>query len=241
MAVSLFARPLMRSRLSGEIENILLKGIIRGQLRIGEKLPAEREIARDLEVNRSTVRAALSKLESLDLVEIRQGDGIYVKDYLKSGSLELIRALIRLDEQQRDTIISTLLEFRSMISPDMAALAARYRTDEHLAALEQVIWKSDGLSIVERDIEVHHIIGLASPNILYLILLNFSNKFMLEYGYLYFDEPKNVERSQRFHEDIYRAIRDRDDRKARKIMEDVMKYAEDAVVEKFRIGNDRRR
>lgn len=241
MTVPLFARPLMRSRLSGEIENILMKGIIRGQLRVGEKLPTERDIARDLEVNRSTVRAALSKLESLDLVEIRQGDGIYVKDYLKSGNLELIRALLRLDDQQRDNIISTLLEFRTMISPDMAALAARYRTDEHLASMEEVIWKRDDLSIMEKDIEVHHIIGLASSNILYLILLNFSNKFMVEYGYLYFDDPKNVKRSQRFHEDIYHAVKDRDDTKARKIMRDVMKYAEDAVVEKVRIRKDPRR
>jgi fatty acid metabolism transcriptional regulator FadR len=240
MAISIFSRPLTRSKLSGEIEDILLKGIIKGQIPMGEKLPTERDLARDLNVNRSTVRAALGKLESLDLVEIRHGDGVYVKDYLKSSNLELIRLLIRLDEQQRDSVISTLLTFRTIIGPEMAFLAARNRTDEHLRSLEEVIGEDEGLSILERDILVHHIIALASSNILYLILLNFFNKFVIEYGYLYFNDPKNVERSRRFHEEIFQAIKAGNARKARKIMEDVLKYAEDAVVDRLNVKNHAR-
>ncbi len=241
MTTLTFARPLTRNKLSEEIENILLKGIIMGQLRVGEKLPTERELALDLGVNRSTVRAGLSKLESLDLVEIRHGDGVYVKNYLESGNLELIRAMIRLDDEQRDSIISTLLEFRTIIGPEMASLAARNRTDEHLASLEEVIWKNRDLSMLEKDIKVHHIIGLASANILYLFLLNFFNKFVTEYGYLYFNDPENIARSQRFHEEIYHAVREKDAGEARRIMEDVMKFAEDAVVDKLQIGKKSRR
>jgi fatty acid metabolism transcriptional regulator FadR len=237
MCAAIFSRPLTRSKLSGEIEGILLKGIIKGQIRVGEKLPTERDLARDLNVNRSTVRAALGKLESLDLVEIRHGDGVYVKDFLMSSNLELIRALILLDEQQRDSIISTCLKFRTAIGPEMASLAAANRTDEHLASLEKVIRESDDLSILEKDILVHHIIALASSNILYLILLNFFNKFVVEYGYLYFDDPENVKRSKIFHEEIFQAIKGGNCKKARKIMEDVLGYAEDAVAGRLNIRN----
>jgi fatty acid metabolism transcriptional regulator FadR len=241
MADSIFSRPLTRSKLSGEIEGILLEGIIKGQVRVGEKLPTERVLARDLNVNRSTVRAALGKLESLDLVEIRHGDGVYVKDYLKSSNLELIMALLRLDEQQRDNIISTCLKFRTAIGPEMAFLAAQKRTDEHLRSLEEVIRESDEVSILEKDILVHHIIALASSNILYLILLNFFNKFVIEYGFLYFDDPKNVERSKTFHKEIFQAIKAKNSKKARKIMEDVLWYAEDAVAGRLNIKNHVRR
>ena len=55
MTALMLTRPLLRSRLSGEIENILLKGIIKGQLAVGEKLPTERELARDLVVNLSLI------------------------------------------------------------------------------------------------------------------------------------------------------------------------------------------
>ncbi|HNR51462.1 MAG: Fatty acid metabolism regulator protein [Deltaproteobacteria bacterium ADurb.BinA179] len=236
MTALMLTRPLLRSRLSGEIENILLKGIIKGQLAVGEKLPTERELARDLVVNRSTVREALGRLESLDLVEIRHGDGVYVKNYLESGNLELIRAMIRLDDRQRDDIIAALLEFRTIIGPEMAFRAAENRTEEHLVSLEEVIWKNEDLSILEKDIRVHHIIALAGANVLYLTLLNFFNKFVVEYGYLYFNDQENVKRSQRFHEEIYHAIRDRNAGLARKIMKDVLLYAQNVVVDTLQIG-----
>ncbi|HPD22225.1 MAG: FadR/GntR family transcriptional regulator [Desulfomonilia bacterium] len=241
MSALILTRPLMRNRLSAEIENILLKSIIKGQLVVGEKLPTERELARDLEVNRSTVREALGRLESLDLVEIRHGDGVYVKNYQESGSLELIRAMIRLDERQRDDIIEALLEFRSIIGPEMAFRAAKNRTDDHIQALEEVIWKNRELSTLEKDIRVHHIIGLASANILYLTLLNFFNKFVIEYGHLYFNDEENVKRSERFHEEIYQAIKKGNAGLARKIMRDVLTYAQKAVVDTLQTGRDSRR
>jgi fatty acid metabolism transcriptional regulator FadR len=240
-SISIFSGPLTRSKLSGEVEGILLKGIIKGQVRVGDKLPTERDLARDLDVNRSTVRAALGKLESLDLVEIRHGEGVYVKDYLTSSSLELIRALIRLDEQQQDSIISALLRFRTIIGPEMAFLAATNRTHEHLASLDEAIHGRDDLSVLEKDILVHHVIALASSNILYVILLNFFNKFVHEYGYLYFDDPANAERSTAFHEDIFKAIKTGSGRKARKIMEDVLVYSEEAVAGKLGIQDHARR
>jgi fatty acid metabolism transcriptional regulator FadR len=240
MPASIFARPLTRSKLSGEIENILLKGIIEGRLKSGDKLPAERDLAHELDVNRSTVRAALGKLESLDLVEIRHGDGVYVKDYLRSRSMELTRAMIRLDEQRRDKIISNALAFRTIIGPEMARLAARNRTDDHLLALHEVIWKDRGLSVLEQDIQVHHIIALASDNMLYLVLLNYFNKFVEEYGFLYFDDQKNRERSSKFHEDIFRAISSRDEKKAKKVMADVLKYAEDVVAQRLSLGGKKK-
>ncbi|HPW68778.1 MAG: FadR/GntR family transcriptional regulator [Desulfomonilia bacterium] len=241
MSALILTRPLMRSRLSGEIENILLTSIIKRQLAVGEKLPTERELARDLEVNRSTVREALGKLESLDLVEIRHGDGAYVKDFQESGSLELIRAMIRLDERQRDDVIAALLEFRTIIGPEMAFHAARNRTDDHIEALEEVIWNGNDLSTLEKDIRVHHIIALASGNILYLTLLNFFNKFMIEYGHLYFNDQENVKRSVRFHEEIHQAVKKGNPGLARKIMQDVLTYAQKAVVDTLQIGRNSRR
>jgi len=122
----------------------------------------------------------------------------------------------------------------------MAFLAAKHRTDEHLASLEEVIWKSDDLTVLEKDILVHHIIAKASDNVLYLILLNFFNKFVIDFGYLYFDDPENAKRSQEFHEQIYHAIKAGNSKKARKIMEDVLGYAEDAVADRLNIKSRNR-
>ena len=230
MSAKIFTRPISRTKLYEEIEDVLLAGIIRGEIAVGEKLPTERLLATSLNVNRSTIREALSKLESLDLVEIRHGDGAYAKNYLESGNLELIREMIKLDKPNREGIIRALLELRTIIAPEMAFRAAGNRTEEHVARLKEVIYWDKGLSIVEKDIRVHHIIALASGNILYLVLLNFSNKFMRDYGYLYFEDEENRKRSLKFHEDMYHAIKAHDAVNARNIIRDVMQYSQDAVI-----------
>src|SRR5512137_1133155 len=123
---------LSRSRLYEKIASILLKRIIKGEIPVGERLPTERKLALAFQVNRSTVREALKKLESLQVIEIRHGDGVYVKDYLESPNLELISALLHLDSALDEYILKTLLEVRGILVPEMASIAAVNRTEKHM-------------------------------------------------------------------------------------------------------------
>jgi GntR family transcriptional repressor for pyruvate dehydrogenase complex len=221
---------LSRSRLFERIASIILKRIIHGEISVGQRLPTERNLALDFQVNRSTVREALKKLESLQVIEIRHGDGVYVKNYLESPNLELINALFYLDNALDTEILTTLLQVRRILVPEMASIAALNRTGGHLEELEEIVFRSGDLSVMDRDIKVHHIIALASGNILYLILLNFFNRFFMDFGHFYFDDPENAKRSEQFHEEIFTAIRDRDRERSRKVMLDVLVYAEDATL-----------
>jgi GntR family transcriptional regulator, transcriptional repressor for pyruvate dehydrogenase complex len=221
---------LSRSRLFEKIASIILKRIIRGEIPVGERLPTERTLAADFQVNRSTVREALKKLESLQVIEIRHGDGVYVKNYLESPNLELINALFYMDNVLDTDILETLLQVRRILVPEMASIAALNRSEGYLKDLEETAYNSNELTVLDRDLKVHHIIALASGNILYLILLNFFNRFFHEFGHLYFDEPENAERSVRFHKEIFEAIRDKDQARSRQIMVDVLVYAEDAIL-----------
>ncbi len=220
---------LTRSRLFERVAAILLKRIIMGEIPVGDKLPAERNLALSFDVNRSTIREALKKLESLDVIEIRHGDGVYVKDYLGSPSLDLVSALFYLDDTLDADILMTLLEVRLILVPEMAAIAACRRTGEHLDELRKIAYESNELSVLERDMMVHHIIARASGNILYLILLNFFNRFFVEFGHLYFDVEENARRSARFHRDIYEAIKRADAGLSKQVMHDVLAYAEQAI------------
>ena len=100
---------LSRSRLYEKIAALLLKKIIKKEMKVGQRLPTERNLALTFQVNRSTVREALKKLESLDVIEIRHGDGVYVKNYLESPNLELVNALFYLDDTLDTDILMTLL------------------------------------------------------------------------------------------------------------------------------------
>ncbi|MGA9111806.1 MAG: FadR/GntR family transcriptional regulator [Smithella sp.] len=225
-AKKVFAQPITRSRLHEEIVTIIQKQIMNGAIPPGSKLPPEREMAQTLNVNRATVREALSKLKNLDLIEIRHGDGLYAKNYLESGNLDLIKAALDMDEHKE--IMSNLLEARRFIVPQVAYVAAQRRTATDLKELKEVISQKD-LSMLERDIKVHQIIARATHNLICIIGLNYFNQIFHDYGYLYFDNERNVERSRVFHREIYEAIKAKKPREARRIMHDVLIYAEDAV------------
>ena len=110
MTRKVFARPVTRSRLHEEIVTVIQQQIMSGQIAPGEKLPTEREMAENFNVNRATVREALRKLENIDLLEIRHGDGLYVKDYLNSGNFDLIKAAVKMDGGTE--IIFNILEYK---------------------------------------------------------------------------------------------------------------------------------
>ena len=84
-------KPLNKTKLYEEIVEQLKSRIINRDIAPGEKLPAERALVEMLNGNRPTVLAALGKLESLALVEIMQEVGVYVKAYLESRSLEVVK------------------------------------------------------------------------------------------------------------------------------------------------------
>jgi GntR family transcriptional repressor for pyruvate dehydrogenase complex len=197
-----------------------------GKIVPGDKLPTERELAENFNVNRATVREALRKLENLDLVEIRHGDGLYVKNYLESGNFDLIKAAFNMNGANE--IMMNILEARRYVVPQMAYLAAQRRTKEDIDELEKVVFKED-LTMLERDIKVHQTIARATHNLVCTISLNFFNQIFRDYGYLYFNDERNVERSRVFHKEIYEAIRNQEPEESRKIMQDVMIYAEEAV------------
>ncbi|HNY48936.1 MAG TPA: FadR/GntR family transcriptional regulator [Smithella sp.] len=225
-ARKILTRPITRSRLHEEIVKIIQKQIMEGEMSPGDKLPTERELAETFDVNRATVREALRKLENLDLVEIRHGDGLYVKNYLESGNFDLIKAAINMNG--RHEVFDNILEARRYVVPQMAYLAAQNRTKTDLEEFGQIVVRDD-LSMLEKDIRMHQMIARATHNIVCTISLNFFNQIFREYGHLYFDDEHNVERSRIFHREIYEAIKNKKPEHARRIMKDVLLYAEDAV------------
>jgi DNA-binding FadR family transcriptional regulator len=96
-----------------------------GRLTPGERLPAERELARRLEVGRASVREAIAALQVAGMLETRPGSGSFVA----AGAAERVR-------ETHDASPSDLLEARAMLEPAVARLAARRSLpDEEAEAL----------------------------------------------------------------------------------------------------------
>ncbi|MDD4357393.1 MAG: FadR/GntR family transcriptional regulator [Smithellaceae bacterium] len=222
-----FTRSITRSRLSDEIVTIIQQQIMSGMIAPGTRLPTERDLAESFKVNRTTIREALRKLENLDLLDINHGDGVYARNYLESGSLDLIKMAIYSGSDNCKSLLD-ILEVRRIIVPEMASLAAKRRTAADLEDLRYSVLKAD-LTMLERDIKVHQMIARCTHNLLCTIILNFFNQVFRDYGYLYFDDERNVTRSRTFHHEILEAVKNRQPEEACRIMQDVLSYAEKAV------------
>lgn len=222
--------PLTKTRLHEDILEQLKTRIVRGDLAPGERLPPERELAEQLRVNRTTVREALHKLEGLGLVEIKHGNGIFVRDWLESGSLELARTLLLLDGGPNLGVLRDLLVLRRLVVPSVSFYAAQHRTDAHLADLRRVL-DDPTLAPEQRDWRVHNLLARASGNVLFVIFLNAFTAMADDSSRAYFANAEHRARSARFYEEMFAALERRDADRARVLMADVLAYAEGVLLD----------
>ena len=84
------AEAIKRALVSDQVFGLLCEGILGGRYRPDEKLPTQRTLAAELGVNMASVREAVKRLEQLDLVEVRHGDAMRVRDWRAHGGLDVI-------------------------------------------------------------------------------------------------------------------------------------------------------
>jgi DNA-binding FadR family transcriptional regulator len=122
--------PLVKRSLVDQALDQLRLRITQGVWTVGQRLPTEPELATELGISRNTVREAMRVLAFSGLIEIRQGDGSYLRAVI--DPLDTMKALSRCSpEQARET--------RHILEVEAIGLAALRRTDEDLVALRQAL------------------------------------------------------------------------------------------------------
>lgn len=157
--------PLAREVLPERIAARLLSLIAERQLRPGDRLPPERELAAAMQVSRPSLREALRALAMVNIVEIRQGSGTYISSLKPELLVEHLDLVFALD----DSTFAELLEARQMLEPGIAAAAARRATEEDLARLHACIEEAaaaadDPAAFLAADLALHETITAAAHN-----------------------------------------------------------------------------
>ncbi len=155
--------------------------ILSGQLQPGEKLPAERELAGQLGVNRLTLRAALSRLEAIALIDTRHGTRSVVRNFRENAGIDTFPDLIRLCRENDPPLFVKLardvFDLRRALAIEAVAFAAERRTDEDLAAIRAAVALQqarigDVLAFARGDLHVARLVVRASKNLALEMLLN---------------------------------------------------------------------
>lgn len=117
-------RPVERRSVPDEVADQLTDVIIGGEVPPGDQLPSERDLAARLGVSRPTVRTALARLAASGLVETRQGGGSTVRDFRRHAGLDLLPRLLAARGGVDLRVVRDVVEARTRLGPQVAAMAA---------------------------------------------------------------------------------------------------------------------
>lgn len=218
--------PIKRTRAYEQIVRQLADLIEHGDFQPGDRLPSERDMARDFGVGRPTLRQALSVLSAAGVLEILPGSGIYLRKQFGSarGTTGNAMAMLLMTEKQD---LNHILELRIAVEGNAAYLAAQRRTPVQLSELEEAYENlsqalmTRGEAITE-DFRFHSKIAEATGNPVFLkVMVSLADLFLQQFEHTtrhLYHEPDRVEANQREHRAIVDAILEQRPEAARQAM-----------------------
>ena len=203
--------------ISGQIADHLGKLIMTGVLKPGERLPAERSLAERFKVSRTSIREALSELESKQLIERVQGRGSTVLDPM-SNTRKLAAML-----ESTDIELQNATELRESLEPRIAAFAAQRALPIHIAALQSILGKEADEALnqaqsMKLDIQFHLLLAHATGNKPLLTILQFTFKCTEHVRELSHQTPTGRRISHMGHQAIFEAVSSGDAQAAEQAM-----------------------
>jgi GntR family transcriptional regulator, transcriptional repressor for pyruvate dehydrogenase complex len=214
-------KPIEKQRVAEEIAGQLRDLILTGAYAAGDKLPPERNLAKKLGVNRSSLREALKKLEHLGLVKIRQGDGTRVLDFMQTGGIDLVSHLVPLAQGDHLGILRDVLEFRRIYGREVARLAA-VRCDERDLEKLKAIADAAGIAatpeeVLRLDFEFYVALTAAAKNLVFGLLINTTRQAVLNYASFFVHFNVSTDAVRRHHRALVKALAKHDPDLALKI------------------------
>jgi len=219
--------PIKTTKVYEQVIEQIQQMIIAGDLKRGQKLPSERDLADQLQVGRASVREALRALQIIGVIEVRQGDGSFIRESFEESLFEPLSLIFILQQSKPREII----ELRRVIELETAYLAAQRSTDEETREMRELINElkelkdlNDEQKSVEVDQKLHYLIARGAKNLLLLNVLHVSSVLIdnliaeARGRIMVREENKDVLIEQ--HEKVVRAIEERNPELAKLAMKE---------------------
>ena len=190
-----------------------------GKLKQGDQLPTERELVDTFKVSRASVREAIFFLETMKLVNRRQGNGTYV---IASSEEALIQPLAATLFLEKDNIMD-IFSIRKIIEPQVAQLAAENATASEINELEEILQEQakdlgDGINFTKTDSEFHNLLTQTAKNRVLERLLLAILDLLAQTREKYLQVEGRAQKSLKGHQEILSAIKARNPVAARQAM-----------------------
>ncbi len=233
-------RPIKTKKIYEEIVDQIKQLIIDGQIKPGDKLPAERELVESFKVSRSSIREALSALEMMGMLEVRTGEGTFIKQIKAESMMSNLAWALYLDKGS----VLEILEVRRMIEVQAVGYAAERATLKEINELAQTLetMKSNligsGIISEKADLTFHYTIAVATHNKITIRLMdtivdNLHHLIRATRSKLY-EGKYTPELLFEEHVTIYEAIKNRDVKGAKKQMLLHLSGVEEEILKTFK-------
>ena len=208
------------SRLYEQIVQQIEESILKGSLKAGDQLPAERELAIRFGVSRTAVREAVKALREKGLVEAYSGRGTFITDGTSQAVRQSFDLMVKIGQPEGST---DLAEVRSILEPEIAALAAERAEESDRATLREAVAVmdrslKDADAYIEADLDFHLALAEAAANPLILSLIDSIVGLLREQRLRIFQVEGGPQRGQIHHKRILEGMEKRDAKMARDAM-----------------------
>ncbi len=130
--------PSLKDLFINQLEQLILSG----KLKIGEKLPPERQLAQSMQVSRAVVNGGIAELEKRGFLEVKPRSGTYVADYRRKGTIDTLISIMNYNGGHlRNEEIRAILEVRESLDTLTARLCIKRLSDEDIEILHQLAQK----------------------------------------------------------------------------------------------------
>lgn len=189
-----------------------------GEIKKGDKLPTEREMAESLGVSRASVREALRALEIIGLIESIHGAGNYIRTNFNNSLFEPLSVMFMLQESSP----KEMYDLRETLELQCSRLAAKNIEENELelltVLLDRMYIASSEEESLELDIKFHQLIAKASRNVLLINVLNVISQLVDEFikraRMKIFHEGNTKESVLWIHENLVRNLKKKDESQA---------------------------
>ena len=220
-------KPIQKKRVSDLIVEQIDEMIVSKKLKPGSQLSSERELVNELQVSRASLREALRILESMGVIEIKPGRGIFVADVTNS----LFAPFEVWLKSHRESLIEQF-EVRLVIEPDAAYFAAQRASHELILEMKKSLehfiqCKNDNntIGMIEYDSGFHNLIAQATNNRTLSVLMETITNSLLCGWKATLHIPSRVEKTVQEHSEILYAIENRLAEKASQMMKIHLEHA----------------
>ncbi len=208
------------SRLYEQIVRQIEESIVKGALKPGDQLPAERDLAQRFGVSRTAVREAVKALREKGLVEAYSGRGTFITDSTRQAVRQSLDLATKIGQPEGST---QLAEVRAILEPEIAGLAAIRIQESELATMREAVAVMDRAgqdpdAYIEADLDFHLALAEGAGNPIILSLIDSIVGVLRDQRLRIFRVPGGPQRGQVHHKRILAAVERRDAEKAREAM-----------------------